>query len=170
MHKMVLVIGGDVAKQMDALQAAGWCDWCAPGGRYTGALRLKNGAQGKVFGDVMPDIEEWLCQQMGADIRPIGHTVDGGVDQAVAGDVDLEVARAGALVWDGKVELDRDHDLSTEACVLMMLVAMGIEPKNASEQDVACAERELFEFNETLRARLADVPAEATITVVDTHS
>jgi hypothetical protein len=155
MHKMVLVIGGDVATQMDALQADGWCDWWAAGGRYTGALRLKNSAQGKVFGRAMPDIEEWLCQQMGADTRPIGHTVDGGVDQALAGDVDLAAAMVGALVWDGKVELDRDHDL--------------IEPKNALE-DVAGAERALLDFDETLRARLGDVPAKATITVVDTHS
>jgi hypothetical protein len=35
MHKMVLVIG-DVAKQMDALQANGWCDWWRRAGATLG--------------------------------------------------------------------------------------------------------------------------------------
>lgn len=50
-------------KQMDALQADGWCDWWVPGGRYNMALRLKGGAQGKVSGDVMQDVAEWMCQE-----------------------------------------------------------------------------------------------------------
>jgi hypothetical protein len=163
MHKMVLVIG-DVPNQMDALQADGWCDSWAQGGRYTGALRLKEGAQGKMSGDAMRDVAEWMCQEVAWGVRPVDHTVYGGVNQAVVGDVDVVAATGGALVRDGKVELDYEYDLWTLPRVVMM-----VGSKKASEEDVASVERELFKFNALLGAGLADVPAEVTITVVDTH-
>jgi hypothetical protein len=65
---MVLVIG-DVAKQMDALQANGWCDWWAPGGRYSGAPRLKNGTQAKASKDAMREVAEWIVSAGGGDSR-----------------------------------------------------------------------------------------------------
>jgi len=164
MHKMVLVIG-DIGKQMDALQADGWCDWWAPGGRYTGALRLKNGAQVSASKDAMRQVAEWMCQQAAALLGHIDHTVYGGVDQALVGDVDFVAATSGALICDGKVAFDYEYDLWTLPRVVMM-----VGSKNISEEDIASVERELFKFNAALRARLADVPAEATITVVDAHS
>jgi hypothetical protein len=91
--------------------------------------------------------------------------VNGGVYQAMVGDVDFVAATSGALVRDGKVELYYEYDLWTLPRVVMM-----VGSKKASEEDVASVERELFKFNAFLRARLADVPAKATITVVDTHS
>jgi hypothetical protein len=93
MHKMVLVIG-EVAKQMGALQADGWCDWWAPGGRYTGALRLKNGAQAKASKCAIREVAEWMCQQAAGLPRHIDHTVYDGVDQATVGDVDFVAAMA----------------------------------------------------------------------------
>jgi hypothetical protein len=137
----------------------------APGGRYTGALRLKDAMQGKASRDAMRDVAEWMCQQALAIPRRIDHTVNGGVYQAMVGDVDFVAATSGALVRDGKVELDYEYDLWTLPRVVMM-----VGSKKASEEDVASVERELFKFNAFLRARLADVPAKATITVVDTHS
>jgi hypothetical protein len=164
MHKMVLVIG-DIAKQMAALQANGWCDGGVSGGRYSRALRLKGGAQGKVSGDAIRDVAEWMCQEMVWGVRPVDYTVYGGVDQAVVGDVDVVAATGGALMRDGKVVLDYEYDLWSLPRVIMM-----VGSKKATEEDVASVERELFKFNSLLRARLADVPAKATITVVDTHS
>jgi hypothetical protein len=143
MHTMVLVIG-DVAKQMDALQAGGWRDGWAPGGRYTGALRLKDAMQGKASRDAMRDVAEWMCQQAVAIPRRIDHTVYGGVDQAMVGDVDFVAATGGALICDGKVEFDYEYDLWTLPRVVMM-----VGSKKASEEDVASVERELFKITQS---------------------
>ena len=57
MHRCALVIGDVEAQMTPHTSEWGWCDWWAIGGRYTGRLVLKPGAEGKVYGDAIPWFE-----------------------------------------------------------------------------------------------------------------
>jgi hypothetical protein len=102
MHCMVIVIGDDVEAQMNSLKVVdeggwSWCDWWAIGGRYTGTLPLKNGATGKTFGGARPPFEEWLLKQMPGTRLGTRDCTGDGVDQALAGDIDLEELTTSAM-------------------------------------------------------------------------
>ncbi len=101
MHVNVLVVG-EVAPQMEALKAAGWCDWWTIGGRFAGRLPLKPGCTGTRFGGeaFVPPFERMLRGDFGAQLGT-GGTGGAGADQARKGDVDLGEIGAGALVIDG---------------------------------------------------------------------
>jgi hypothetical protein len=164
MHACTLVIG-DVESQMAPLTAEdGWCDSWTIGGRYTGKLMLKPGAEGKVFGDAMPPAEAMfahaLSEEFGSMLaieRPVRPPGDG-VDQARLCDV-----------------------VGLEVPPLAVVVDSVAHEPNAEEQKAWFAECEdevearrtmaelMPRWCERLNVLLGAVDPDALITVIDAH-
>jgi hypothetical protein len=182
MHRMVLVIGDDVDRQMNALMEEGWVDWWAPGGRYTGTLPLKPEATGQTFGDAMRPFERALADMMrgtGVVVTRGSDTTGEGVDRALVGDVDLLGITASALVQDGQVTAASEEVISPESNAVWMAMALeqdylarGMEPPFSPPDDaqLAQAERERTQWRGILGDHLRTLPGETMLTVVDAHS
>jgi hypothetical protein len=115
MHTATLVIGPDVEAQMAPHTGEdGWCDWWGIGGRYTGRLILKPGAEGKVFGDAVPLFEAMFSHAISEQL-PTATTSrcaapGDGVDQARLRDIEKINASLGAVVVGGVLhEPDEDE-------------------------------------------------------------
>jgi hypothetical protein len=182
MHHMILVIGDDVEPQMNALMVENehgwsWCDWWAIGGRYAGTLPLRNGAEGRTFGTARPAMEDWMMEH-GARVGTL-HWTGGGVDQALAGDIDLDQVTAYAIVANGHVALDCEGTISPESNATMMAAALAQQIMERgdtppfplpSEEDLARCMAENDAWNAQAREYLRGLPPDAMLTVVDAHS
>lgn len=170
MHTAMLVIGDDPIGQLISNSPVPWTrttstatapdafedgepwmgdDWYGVGGRYTGTLMPKPGAtSGRVYGDAMPGIEAALVGQLsdaGVAAQRLSRRSEG-VDQIQLSDLDIAAT------------LDR---------VAPTVVIVGDVVHTC---EITFDDRQMAEWDATVKRLLGEAGPEQIVSVVDAHS
>ena len=162
---LVWVVGPEPEEQVRrAIPDSGWC---GIGGRWTGHLALKPGAEGKVYGHTVSSLEAGI-----ATVSPglqLGSVEPGtGVDQARLCDIDTSTTTPpGGLVIDSVAYRAFEDD--PQGLAHLIARGLGVE---LSEQEETPLQEGLAQWSARAAALLTeqlDKNPNAMVTVVDVH-